>query len=473
MHENKIKYIYLWVITISEIVSNRNMKYFFKALQLFTLAAISISISSCGDSAQRAANDELAIEEERITRYGIDVEGYTIEDHNIAFGETMGSIIIANGGTAYDVDRIDRASRSVFPLRGIRAGNNYSTFSYLDSLGKQQLDYLVYEVNNIDYVVFELMPDSVSVYTDSKPFKVERHKQSAVIESSMWGAVMASNMPYSLGAELENIYQWSIDFFGIQPGDTFTVIYDEQFVDDTISIGVGQIWGARFTHSGETHYAIPFKQNDRLSYWEEDGASLRKMMLKAPLKYTRISSKFSNARLHPIYKVYRPHHGVDYAAPTGTPVYSVADGVVTKKWTDNGGGNQLKIQHAQKLATGYLHLSRYAKGIETGSRVKQGELIGYVGSTGASTGPHLDFRVWKNGVAIDPLKIPQTPTEPIAEENLNAFNFVKERIMTELNSEGAVADDMLITDLDNLNLPNDASDEEAVEEVNLIVADAR
>ncbi|MFR9620276.1 MAG: peptidoglycan DD-metalloendopeptidase family protein [Rikenellaceae bacterium] len=410
-------------------------------------------VVSCGGSSQGDFAEDLIEEEVRITRFGIDIEGYDIEDHKIEFGETMSNIIIANGGTAYDVDRMDRASREVFPLRKIKAGNSYSLFVQQDTMGHKQLDYLVYELDKVDYVVFQFLSDSVSVYKGTKPVSVQRHKESAEIVSSMWGAIMDNELPYALGAELEDIYQWSIDFFGIQSGDNFTVIYDERFVDDSVSIGVGQIWGVRFTHSGITHYAIPFLQDDKVSFWEEDGASLRKTMLKAPLKYTRISSKFSNARYHPIYKVYRPHHGVDYAAPSGTPVYSVADGVVvTKQYQSGGAGYYLKIQHPQKLMTGYLHLSRYAPGIAEGVRVTQGQLIGYVGSTGASTGPHLDFRVWRNGEAIDPLKIPQTPVEPIKAENRDAFNFVKERVMAEL--DGDIDCDMQICDLNNIDLPH-------------------
>ena len=174
-------------------------------------------------------------------------------------------------------------------------------------------------------------------------------------------------------------------------------------------------------------------------------------MLKAPLKYSRISSKFSYARKHPIYKVYRPHTGVDYAAPKGTPVHAVADGTVTFKGWGGGGGNTLKIKHAGNLMTGYLHLIGYAKGIVKGSRVSQGQLIGYVGSTGASTGPHLDYRVWKNGTPIDPLKIPSEPAEPIARENRALFEFVRDRITAELNGE--VSPEEQITQLDSLVLP--------------------
>ncbi len=170
---------------------------------------------------------------------------------------------------------------------------------------------------------------------------------------------------------MEDIYQWTIDFFGLQKGDSFTVVYDEKLIDSTL-VGIGRIWGAKFTHADKEIYAIPFKQNDKIQYWEYGGASLRKQLLKAPLKFTRISSRFSNARLHPIYRVYRPHHGVDYAAPKGTPVHAVADGVVIFKGWGGGGGNTLKIKHAGNLVTGYLHLSGYAKGIANGSRVSQG-----------------------------------------------------------------------------------------------------
>ncbi|MBQ8308122.1 MAG: M23 family metallopeptidase, partial [Alistipes sp.] len=158
-------------------------------------------------------------------------------------------------------------------------------------------------------------------------------------------------------------------------------------------------------------------------------------MLKAPLKYTRVSSKFTYRRLHPVHKVYRPHTGVDYAAPKGTPVVAVADGVVTFKGWGGGGGNTLKIKHAGGYMTGYLHLNGFAKGIKQGSHVSQGQLIGYVGSTSTSTGPHLDYRVWKGGKPIDPLKIPVEPTEPIKEANKEVFEYVKAKVMAELNGE--------------------------------------
>ncbi len=394
---------------------------------------------------------EQTIEPPRTLLYGIDIGSYRTESGEVGNGETLGKILNSYGVSATDIDKLDRISKEIFPLRNIRAGHKYTAFIHEDSLNTPHLDHLAYECNITEYVVFSFIGDSISIHRDTKPYILRRTKKSATINSSLWGAIMEQNLPYALAAELEDIYQWSIDFFGIQKGDNFTVIYDERFIDDTVSVGIGRIWGARFMQNGKEYYAIPFRQNEKIQYWEADGGSLRKQMLKAPLKYSRISSKFTYRRKHPVYKVYRPHTGVDYAAPKGTPVHAVADGVVIFKGWGGGGGNTLKIRHANNLQTGYLHLSRYAKGIAKGSRVSQGQLIGYVGSTGASTGPHLDYRVWKNGKPIDPLKIPQESAEPISQKNKAEFEYVRDRIMAELN--GDVAEEDRITQLDSLVIP--------------------
>lgn len=382
--------------------------------------------------------------------YGIIADDYRTEQNEVGDGETMGTILNRYGIDAVQIDKLDRASQDIFPLRNIRAGHNYTTFIHEDSLVTPHLDYLVYERNISEYVVFAFNEDSVSVTVGAKPLSVRRIKKTATINSSLWGAIMQEELPYALAADLEDIYQWSVDFFGIKKGDNFTVIYDEKFIDDTVSVGIGRVWGAKFNHAGKTYYAIPFKQSGKIEYWEADGGSLRKQMLKAPLKYSRISSRFTNARFHPIYKVYRPHHGIDYAAPKGTPVHAVANGTITYKGWAGGGGNTLKIKHGGNLMTGYMHLSGYAKGIARGGHVSQGQLIGYVGSTGASTGPHLDYRVWRNGTPINPLSIPQKPAEPIAASNKTMFEYVKTRIMAELN--GTVKEADMIKNLDSLKI---------------------
>lgn len=413
-------------------------------------AALLLSLAACRSEKAPTADDETAEEPQHTLVYGIVADNYRTEQGEVGSGETLGKILDRYGVSAATIDKLDKAAADIFPLRKIRAGRPFTAFLSTDSLSAGRLDWLVYEKDVTDYVVFGFAGDSVSVTTGQKDVDIRRRRCSSTIETSLWGAIMRDSLPNALAAEMEDIYQWTIDFFGLQKGDSFTVIYDEKVIDSTF-VGIGRVWGAKFTHGGKEVYAIPFKQNDKIQYWEYGGASLRKQLLKAPLKFTRISSRFSNARLHPIYRVYRPHHGVDYAAPKGTPVHAVADGVVIFKGWGGGGGNTLKIKHAGNLVTGYLHLSGYAKGIANGTRVSQGQLIGYVGSTGSSTGPHLDYRIWKNGTPIDPLKVPQEPAEPVAKENMAKFEAVRDRIVAELN--GTATPDMIVTQLDSIAVP--------------------
>ena len=412
---------------------------------LIAIAFAGVALTSCTN------NNEEIVEEikPRNIIYGIDAEGYQVDNFEVVKGDTWGRILDSYGITTQKVNKLDQLTKEICPLRTIRIGHKYTTFTKRDTVdtARVKLDYLVYEQNLVDYVVFAFAADSVAVRQDSKPVTLRRTKSSGTIESSLWGTIMQENMPYALAAEMEDIYQWTVDFFGIQQGDSFTVIYDEKFVD-TLSVGIGRVWGAKFNHLGKDIYAIPFPQDGKVQYWEEDGGSLRKQLLKAPLKFTRISSKFSYARLHPVLKKYRPHTGVDYAAPAGTPVRAVADGTVTYKGYKGAGGNTVYIKHPGKLQSGYLHLKGYAKGIAAGKRVTQGQVIGYVGSTGRSTGPHLDFRLWKNGQPINPLKVPQKPSEPIKDVNREKFEWVKSRVIAELNGE--VPDSMKITVIDSV-----------------------
>ncbi len=419
----------------------------YRFIKAITILALLASVA-CRETKQ---SEEVAEPEvQKTLLYGIVADDYQIKRDTIKMGETLGKILGKYGISAQRVDMLDKAAKQVFPLSKIRADRPYTLFFRQDSLAKGQLDYFVYEKDVVEYVVFAFQADTVAITMGEKPVTIKRQKRSSTIESSLWGAIMRDSLPYSLAAEMEEIYQWTVDFFGIQKGDNFTVIYDEKLIDST-HVGIGRIWGAKFNHAGKDVYAIPFKQGDKIQYWEYDGASLRKQLLKAPLKFSRISSGFSYARLHPVHRVYRPHTGVDYAAPKGTPVRAVADGVVTFKGWGGGGGNTLKIKHAGNLVTGYLHLSNFAAGINKGSRVSQGQLIGYVGSTGTSTGPHLDYRIWKNGTPINPLKVPQEPAEPIKKENMAAFEHIRDRIVAELN--GTATPEMIVTQVDSVVMP--------------------
>ncbi len=414
------------------------------AAALFVVAAAGIWLLSKGPGAEEEA--QAAAQPEPTLVFGcIEDDCYHVEEGHIANGENLSVLLGRNGVSPQRIDRLSRMGTEIFDPRMIRAGQEYHMFYSRDSLAA--LQWMVYQKNRIDYVVFDLRADSIAVSRFQKEITTKRQRHSGRIESSLWNCMIDGGMTPALAMDLSDIYAWSIDFFGLQKGDEFTVVYDEHFVD-SLSVGCDRIWGAIFKHSGKEYYAIPFKQGAKITYWDENGNSLRKNLLKAPLKYSRISSRFSNGRMHPILKIRRPHHAVDYAAPSGTPVVSVADGTVIQCGYSGGGGNTVKIKHAGGLQSGYLHLKGYAKGIRVGAHVSQGDLIGYVGSTGLSTGPHLDFRLTRNGQPIDPLKVPTEPTEPISAGNREAFAAVKERIIAEVL--GTLPDSLRITQLDSL-----------------------
>ena len=369
--------------------------------------------------------------------FEICIDSLNVTNATVESGQTLSSILSGYGLTPSQIHRISEACKGKFDLRNVRAGNNYNIFTTMDSI--QQLQYFVYEQSATEYVTIDLRNEIPTVKTGEKPVQVERRIGEAVIESSLWNAAIEAGMSSDLTSRLSDVYQWSIDFYAIQKGDKFKVIYDERFVDGK-SIGAGTIWGAWFDHDGKRFYAIRHEVEEGgkviAGYYDETGKTLQSAFLKAPLQFTRISSRFSYSRLHPVLRIRRPHLGVDYAAPTGTPVRAIGSGVVTMRQYSGGGGNTIKIRHdVSGYMSGYLHLSRYAKGLKVGSRVKQGEIIGYVGSTGVSTGPHLDFRMWKNGKAIDPLKISDVKGVDIKPQYRSGFELSKRRVLADLNGE--------------------------------------
>ena len=369
-------------------------------------------------------SDTLHVEVEIPKLYDIPIDSFNIQEGKIKSNQPLGKLLsqysLPDGGHKGLIE----IPREVFDLRKIRAGNKFVVFLDNDSL--QTLRYFVYEHTLTDYYKICFSDDSVWAENGQKKIDIERKTVQGTIESSLWNAMIDAGTNPILANDLSDIYAWSIDFFGLQPGDSFCVVCDEQFVD-TISLGCGKILAAYFYHSNADFYAIPFTQGGVESYYDLEGNSLRKAFLKAPLKFNRISSRFSHSRMHPVLKIRRPHHGVDYAAPSGTPVYAIGDGKIIKasRGYNRGGGNMLKIRHNGVYTTAYLHLKGFAKGIKSGVYVQQGQLIGYVGSTGLSTGPHLDFRFYKNGHAIDPLKVEAPPVEPISDTNKVAYDSVK------------------------------------------------
>lgn len=351
--------------------------------------------------------------------YDICIDSMYVEKGEIEPNETLSDMLLPKGVSQAVVNHIANDCRDVLDVRKIRVGNTYYLLSTNDTT--QTTLFWIYEIDYRNTAVFSLT-DSLTARLLTKDIELRVERTSGTITSSLWNAVVSNGGDANLAVRLSDIYAWSIDFFGIQEGDSFDAVYEREYVEDN-SVGLGKVYYCSFVHAGDTVTAMAFEQNGKSEYFDDKGMSLRKAFLKAPLNYSRISSTFSNSRLHPVYKYYRPHHGVDYAAPAGTPVYSVGDGVViTKAYQKGGAGNYLKIKHNETYTTSYMHLKGYAKGITQGCHVKQGQLIGYVGSTGASTGPHLDFRVFKNGTPIDPLKMDSPPAEPVKKSDMEQFN---------------------------------------------------
>jgi murein DD-endopeptidase MepM/ murein hydrolase activator NlpD len=362
--------------------------------------------------------------------FGLPVDSFHVEENKVRANENLSDILTDRGVSAQVIDRIAHLPTSVFDLRRMKVGNDYALFYSRDSLRKPL--FFVYSENMVNYYTYNLLLDSCKVIPGKNELTTVRSVASGTINSSLWNAMKENNLDPILAIQLSELFQWSIDFFAIQKGDHFTVLYDQDYVKGE-KLGIGTIHTAIFNASGQEFTALHFEQEDGQSYFDEQGRSIRKEFLKAPLKMFRISSRFSTARMHPVLRIVRPHFGVDYAAPTGTPVYSIGDGVVlSKAYQAGGGGNFLKIRHNSVYTTTYMHLSKFAAGIQAGARVKQGELIGYVGATGLASGPHLDFRVFMNGFPVDPLKLKSPPANPVTPANMANFLSVRDKLLKEL-----------------------------------------
>lgn len=371
--------------------------------------------------------EEPEIQEPVATRYGMPEDDFIFTYDTIRHKETLANVMYRLGFTSNDIYCLTQCPDSIFNEKKIKPGQACALLSSKDSTRR----YFVYETSPKSYVTFDIA-DGFRATRCEKPTSWRESEVAGRVNSSLWVAMEENGTSPQLAVLMSHIFGWSIDFFGIQKGDEFRLLYSQEYVEET-PLNNYRIDAASFCASGNTVYAIPFTQGEEELFYNIDGNSLEGAFLKAPLDFYRISSKFTNSRYHPVLKRYRAHHGVDYAAPKGTPVYAIGSGKVIKKgYQANGGGNYVKIRHNGTYTTSYMHLSKFAKGLKEGDYVKQKQVIGYVGSTGLSTGPHLDFRVYENGKPINPLTIKSQPKMPISEENREAFNAVKDSLASRL-----------------------------------------
>ena len=339
--------------------------------------------------------------------FDINVDSFEVIQSNIKKNEFLANILLPYNIDYGIIDALAKKSESIFDVRRIAVGKGYTLLISADSIKKAA--YFIYEIDAVDYVVYDLR-DSIVIERKKRPIETRIQTASGIINSSLYQTLQESNANPYLAVKLADIFAWSIDFYRIQKGDWFKVIYEEKFVDDN-SIGVGKIEAVEFKHFDRPYLAFGYDVDGRTEYYDEEANSLRKAFLKSPLKFSRLSSRFTMRRFHPVQKRWKAHLGTDYAAPRGTPILATSDGVVIKSAYGRGNGNYVKLRHNSVYETQYLHMSK--RNAKVGTQMYQGDVIGYVGSTGLATGPHVCYRFWKNGKQVDHLKEDFPSAEPI------------------------------------------------------------
>ncbi|MDO4727987.1 MAG: peptidoglycan DD-metalloendopeptidase family protein [Bacteroidota bacterium] len=383
---------------------------------------------------KKSTSEEQEIEspKPKTERFGFILEDYLVINDTIEQGDTFSNLLNEHGFSSTEIHNIVSKVKDSLNLKNIRAGR---PFTVLKSLHKPHtVQAIIYQPDIINYSVIDFR-GGINAYNKQRPVTIKRKIIVDTINNSLSSTLNKNGVSAALTHNLSQIYAWSVNFFKIQKGDAFGIIFNERYVNDSIYVGIESIEGAFFLHKGKKIYAFPFKRDSLGSseeYFDENGKGLKSMFLKAPLKFSRITSKFSPRRFHPVQKTWKPHNGTDYAAPHGTPIMTTAHGVVEATGYTSGNGNFVKVKHNNTYATQYLHMSRIA--VKKGQRVSQGDVIGYVGSTGLATGPHVCYRFWKNGVQVDPLKQDFQNSEPLENKYKNRFLKQIDPVKFELDS---------------------------------------
>ena len=393
------------------------MKFNHKSFVLWSLLSLTLLVSCKTDTSQKIAQ-EIAPKDSIF--YGINFNQFEVIRDTIKKNETFGQIMLRNNIGYAQIYGISKEYREVFDVRRLGIGRPYTLLKSKDSL--QSTQYFIYEQDAIRYAVIDFT-NGVHVYKEEKPVKYVTREASGVITSSLSEAILDQGIDYDVTNNLSVIYAWTIDFFSLQKGDKFKVVYKEKFINDTIYAGAGPIESAYFEHNGKPFYAfrhMPDTVNKIVEYFDEKGNNLRRAFLRAPVNFAKISSRYNLKRKIAFYgnKV-RPHKGTDYKAAVGTEILATANGRVVESTRRGGNGKYVKIRHNNVYSTQYLHMK--AQKVKKGDYVKQGDVIGWVGMTGNTSGPHVCYRFWKNGRQVDPLKEKLPAAEPLPKSILNQY----------------------------------------------------
>ena len=403
-----------------------------------TLSVILLFLFSCAspkEDSESVTNSKI-VAPEPVIEYGFDIDTFMVIKNEIQSGQSLGKILSDFGVSYAQIDKIARKTRRTeFDVRYLKAGHPYAMFCVLDTAGRESAQIFVYEEDKINYVVYDFR-DTLKVYQAQKPIEVKLIEDAGIIEkgSSFFLTGAAIGMSDRLCEIIsDEIYCWTLDFRNVQPGASFKVLYEAKYLNGEF-VGVGDVKAVYFNHLGAGFYAFPYKDTEFDDYFDQDGKNLRKFFLKTPVKNSRISSRYSKNRFHPVQKRWKSHKGTDYAAARGTPIWATADGVIDAATYTKFNGNYVKVRHNGTYSTQYLHMSKIAKGIRPGTHGKQCQTIGYVGSTGLATGPHVCYRFWKNGVQVDPFKTKLPPSDPISDESKPSFELYRDSLTQRLDS---------------------------------------
>tara|TARA_B110000090_G_scaffold42627_1_gene47647 strand:- start:252 stop:1499 length:1248 start_codon:yes stop_codon:yes gene_type:complete len=380
--------------------------------KILIILLTSILLMSCGEEKPEKTSE--IIKEKIITQFGYTLNNFTVKKDKVKSGDSFGSILENNNLFYPQIYNIVQKAKKVFDVRKINIGKPYTILFSKDSLKTPKV--FIYQPNLIDYVVVSLT-DSLWAEKKSKAVELLEFEAEGVITSSLSETMEEKKLSPLLSNELSEIYAWTIDFFRLEKGDNFKIIYSAKFVDDSIYVGLNRIHSAYFEHRGKPFYAIEFETDSKrglFEYFDENGKNLRRAFLRAPVQFSRISSRYNLKRKIAYYGRIRPHFGTDFAAPRGTPIRATASGTVVKSSYTRGNGNYVKIKHNGTYSTQYLHMDK--RGVKVGQFVKQGDYIGTVGMTGNTSGPHVCYRFWKNGKQVDPLRQKLPEAKPISKE---------------------------------------------------------
>ncbi len=393
------------------------------------LLLVTLAITSCKKTQEDFVIED--VEPQRpIVDFGFHFANFNVHYDTIKRQETFETILKKQNLNGKKVADIIRVLRDSFPI-SVKFKRPYVCLRSKDKYNK--LQYLIYQPNQRDYYLIDLT-DSIVGYKKSRPLTFKIRTVAGELTGSLTQTLRKMKIEPTLSGRLNKIFAWSIDFFKSRKGDKFALSFTERYINDTVYDGIDSLRAAYFEYKGEKIYAFPFNQdrNGKVDYYDENGKALKNFFLKAPLKFVNITSHYTQNRFHPVQLIWKAHKGTDYAAPTGTPIMTTAAGVVEQAGYSTGNGNFVKVIHDKTYSTQYLHMSKIL--VRRGQHVKQGEIIGKVGSTGLASGPHVCYRFWKNGVQVDALKLKLPNSQVMEGRNLPRFKEQIRPLKRELDS---------------------------------------